>query len=383
MRRFSLMLVVFFCFWTNQKAMATDYFVFFGTHIAGPGKGFSLSHFDSDTGILTQPKFLLEAPSPGYFVIAPDGRHLYTCNSGDTFNGKPGGGVSALSIDPITAKLTLLNSQPSGGADPSYISLDQAGTHVLVANYNSGTIAVFALKPDGSLGDRTALIQQTGKSIDPLRQTHSYAHSIRVDPTGKFAVVGDLGQDKVFVYRYDQDTGTLTPNDPPFTAIKPGSGARHVAFHPNGKFAYVDGEMGSNVTAFTWDSSRGALTEIQRISSLPADFKGTSAAAEVMVHPGGKFLYVSNRGMDSLGVFSIDQDTGRLTNVQYALTQGKTPRNFEFDPTGKWLLVTNHGSNNAMVFQIDQSTGELTPHGNPVAVPYPFCERFLAVPKAP
>jgi len=379
MRRSLVILAALLAICFPARAFAAAYFVFFGTHITGDGKGFSLSRFDSDTGTLSTPTFLLQLPAPAYFILHPDGKHLYTCDSGDTFNGQPGGGISALAIDPQTAKLTLLNQQPSGGADPSYISLDKAARHVLVANYKGGNIAVFALKPDGSLGDRTAFIQHTGKSIDPIRQNHAYAHSIRVDPSGKFALVADLGQDKLFVYRYDENAGTLTPNDPPFATVKPGSGARHVIFHPNGQFVYLNTEMGSTVTVFAWDGSSGALSEIQTVSSLPADFKGVSAAAEIVVHPNGKFLYVSNRGMDTLAVFAIDQEMGKLTNIQYIPTQGKTPRNFAIDPTGQWLLITNHGSNNAMVFHIDPATGELTPHGDPIAVPYPFCERFLPV----
>jgi 6-phosphogluconolactonase len=355
------------------RAAAADMFVYFGTHVSGSGKGFSIAHFDTDTGALTTPKFDLDAVAPAFFVIHPDGRHLYTCNSG-----RPGG-VSAYAIEPKTGHLTLLNSQPAGGADTSYISLDKTGRYALAANYEGGNIAVFALKPDGSLGDRTAFVQHSGTSVNPQRQSHAFAHSIITDPSNRFALVADLGLDKVFVYRFNEKDGTLATNDPPFVAVKPGSGPRHVKFHPAGKHVYLINEMGSVVIAFNWDAARGALTEFQTVSTLPEDFKGASACAELEIHPNGKFLYGSNRGHDSLAVFSIEPETGKLKLIEHVSTQGKTPRNFAFDPTGKWIIVTNHGSNNAVVFRVDENTGRLTQTGPPVAVPYPFCERFLPV----
>ena len=354
-------------------AGAADLLVYFGTHSAGPGIGFSVAHFDTDTGALTKPRFLTEAVEPAYFVIHPDGRHLYTCNSGSP------GGVSAYEIDHATGQLTLLNKEPSGGGDASYVCLDQTGRFVLVANYEGGNIAVFALQPDGRIGGRTAFAQHTGSSVDPKRQTHAYAHSIIVDPTNRFALVADLGLDRLFVYRFDEKNGSLRPNDPPFAPVRPGSGPRHVKFHPNGHWVYLINEMGCTVTAFNWDSDHGALTEFQTISTLPADFKGASTCAEIKVHPNGRFLYGSNRGHDSLAVFAIDSTTGRLAPLEYVSTRGKIPRNFTFDPTGRWILCTNQGSDKAVVFRVDATTGRLTPTGQPVSVPSPFCERFLPV----
>ena len=352
-------------------APAADVFVYFGSHRAGPNVGFSLAHFDTETGRLTAPVFLQQAVAPAYFVIHPDGRHLYTCNS------NPGKSVSAYSIDPATARLTFLNQKPSGGGDPSYVSLDATGRYLLLANYDGGSIAVFALAPDGSIGDRTAFVQHTGSSVNPQRQTHAYAHSIRVDPTNRFALVADLGLDKLFVYRFDAKTGKLEPNEPPFGVVAPGSGPRHTAFHPNGRFLYLINEMASSIIRFGWDSKRGVLTQFETVSTLPEGFQGTSACAELAVHPAGRFLYATNRGHNSIAVFSVDSNTGRLTLVQHVPTQGKTPRNFAFDPTARWLLVTNHDSDNAVVFRIDAGTGRLAQAGPPVPVPYPFCERFL------
>jgi 6-phosphogluconolactonase len=352
---------------------AADMFVYFGTHRSGTNVGFSIAHFDTDTGVLTKPTFLVESPSPAYFVIHPDGRHLYTCNSGSP------GAVSAYEIEPQTGQLKFLNRVPAGGTDTSYVSLDQTGHYVLVASYSGGNIAVFAIKSDGGLGDRTAFVQHTGHSVNPQRQTRAYAHSIIVDPSNRFALVCDLGLDKVFVYRFNAQDGSLTPNDPPFATIAPGSGPRHVKFHPNGRWVYVISEIASTVTAFNWDSTNGTLAEFQSVSALPADFQGTNTSAEIMVHPNGKFLYASNRGNDSLAVFAIDQTTGKLTPVEHVPSGGTTPRNFAFDPTGKWIICSNHGSDNAFVFRVDENTGKLTQTGQPVAVPYPFCERFLPV----
>ena len=348
-------------------AAAADLTVYFGTHTAGPGKGFSVSHFDTVTGALSKPEFLLETPAPAFYVIAPGGRCLYSCNST--------GFVSAYSIDPANAQLKLINQKPSGGGDPSYISLDQTGRYVLAANYDGGNIAVWALASDGSLGERTAYVQHKDSGANP-QQAHP--HSIRVDPSNRFALAGDTGLDELIVYRFNAKDGSLTPNDPPFVTAAPGANPRHVAFHPNGRWLYVLTEAGSTIMLFNWDTKRGALSEVQTVSTLPKDFQGKSACAEIQVHPSGRFVYASNRGRDSIAVFSVDDRTGRLTLIQDVPSGGKTPRNFDMDPSAHWMLVTNHDSNTAMVFRIDQQTGKLTPTGQPVDVPYPFCPRFLA-----
>ena len=289
------------------------------------------------------------------------------------------GGVSAYEIEPHTGQLKFLNHVPAGGDGTCHVSLDQTGRFVLAANYTSGNIAVFAIKPDGSLGERTTFVQHTGSSVNLQRQTHAYAHSIIVDPSNRFALVCDLGLDKVFVYRFNENDGTLTTNNPSFVKIAPGSGPRHVKFHPNGRWVYVISEIASTITAFNWDATNGTLAGFQTVSALPADFKGTNTSAEIEVHPNGKFLYASNRGDDSLAVFAIDQTAGRLALVEHVSCGGKTPRFFTFDPTGKWLLCSNHGSDNTVVFRVDENTGQLTQTGRPMPVPYPFCERFLPV----
>jgi len=358
----------------NRAAGAPNVVVYFGSHASGPGIGFSLARFDPESGVLSPPQFIVAAREPAFFIISPDGSHLYTCNSGSP------GGLSAYAVEPSTGHLRLLNRVLAGGGDTSFISLDRTGRFVLVANYDGGSVAAFALRPDGAIGDWTAFDQHAGQSVNPRRQTHAYAHAIVVDPTNRFVLVPDLGLDQLFIYRFDESSGQLTPNDPAFVTISPGSGPRHVRFHPNGRWVYLINEIASTIVALAWDSARGTLTPFQTISTLPSDFGGTSTGAELEIHPGGKFLYGSNRGHDSLAVFAIDQDTGRLTPVEQVSSGGKTPRNFAFDPTGRWIVVTNQDSSNAVVFRVDATTGHLTRTGDPVSVPSPFCERFLVLP---
>ncbi len=365
--------LILFAFAQTQSVFAADTLVYFGSHSSGPGVGFSLAHFDPDAGVLTKPEFLLEAKEPAFFVLSLDGRRLYTCNSGTP------GGLSAYAVEPHTGRLTLLNRVLAGGGDTSFITLDHTGRFALVANYDGGSVAAFALRSDGSIGDWTAFDQHTGRSVSPQRQTHAYAHAIVLDPSNCFALVPDLGNDRLYVYRFDEETGTLTPNDPPFAAIGPGSGPRHVRFHPNGRWVYLINEIASTIIGFTWDSSRGMLSRFQTVSTLPADFRGVSMCAELEIHPNGKFLYGSNRGHDSLAVFAIDPGTGRLSLVEHVPSGGRKPRNFAIDPSARWIVVTNEDSNNAVVFRVDASTGRLTSTGDPISVPSPFCERFLAV----
>jgi 6-phosphogluconolactonase len=356
---------------------AADMPVLFGTHRSGTDIGFSLAHFNPETGALSRAEFVQESEAPSFFVLHPDGKYLYTCNSIGTYEGKPEGTLSAFAVEPNTGRLTFLNRRPTGGADPCHVSLDHTAHYALTANYDGGNICVYALQKDGSLGKRTAFVQHTGTSVNPQRQAAPHPHSIALDSDNRFALVPDLGADKVFVYRFDDTVGSLAPNAPPSVSLPPGSGPRHSVFHPNRKLVYVINELSNSITAFRWNSSIGTLSEFQTLSTLPPDFKGTSTAAEIQLHPNGRFLYGSNRGHDSIAVFAIDPQTGRLTPVEHAPTLGAKPRHFDFDPTGKWMLVCNHDSNSVTVFRVDDRTGKLTSTGRPLAVPDPFCAQFL------
>ena len=233
------------------------------------------------------------------------------------------------------------------------------------------------IRSDGRLGEVSAFVQHTGSSVNPSRQRKPHAHSINVSPDNRFAIVADLGLDKLLVYRFDAARGALAPNDPPFAAVMPGSGPRHFTFHPGGKFAYVINELASTVTAFSYDAARGALSELQTISTLPKDFTGSSTTAEVQVDATGKFLYGSNRGHDSIAVFAIDPSKGTLTPVQRVPMQGKTPRNFRIDPTGSYLFAANQDSGSVVIFRIHAKTGRLTPTGQALAVASPVCVKFV------
>jgi 6-phosphogluconolactonase len=249
----------------------------------------------------------------------------------------------------------------------------------LVANYGNGVFAAMPIDADGKLREATSVIEDKGKGADAERQEGPHAHSLNPSPDNRFAIGADLGLDKLFIFKLDPANATLTPNDPPYAEVKPGSGPRHFAFHPAGKFAYVTNEMASTVTAFTWDGARGVLHELQTISTLPADFKGENTTAEIQVHPSGKFLYDSNRGADNIAVFSIDRRKGTLTAVDHTSTQGNVPRNFGIDPTGSFLIAANQKSDNVVVFRIDKKTGRLTATGQTAEVGGPVCVKFLAV----
>ncbi|MEO7412312.1 MAG: lactonase family protein [Opitutaceae bacterium] len=359
---------------------AHEFLAYFGTGRGGANTGFATANFNAETGALTLPAVTPTAAAPSIFIFSPDGRRLYTCFPGRTFQGEPGGGVGAFAVDPVTGGLTALNTALSGGADPGFLSMDRTGRFLFVANYNGGNLAVFALQPDGSLGARVYFEQHTGKSVHPTRQGRAYCEVIFTDATNRFVLCTDLGLDKIFIYRFDEKTGVLTPGEMPFATMAPGSGPRHAVFGPGEKFLYVIGEMTNTIAAFAWDAGKGTLTEVETSSTLPADFQGTSSAAEILVHANGRFLYASNRGHDSLAVFGIDEKTGRLSLVQHVPTRGNIPRCFSFDPTGRWIVVSNQASDNAVVFRVDAATGKLAQQGDPVAVPSPLQARFLARP---
>ncbi|MDP4208810.1 MAG: lactonase family protein [Bacteroidota bacterium] len=372
------MVVLAFSLQLISAQHANEVMVFFGTRVDKPDRGFSIAYFDTITGKLTNPKFVEASPAPSYFVIHPKGKRFYSVNALDSFPKKwSGGGISAYKLNPSREKLKLIDRVPSGGAGPCFINFDKGLSHVLVANYNGGTIAVVKLNPDGSFGPQTSLVKHTGKSLNLTRQDKAHAHSVKVDPSGRFVLSCDLGLDKVFIYRYDGKSGTLLPNNPEFVALKPGSGPRHFSFHPNGKFVYVINELSATITVFSWLSDKGQLKEIETVQTLPADFKGANTAAEIEVHPNGKFLYCTNRGHNSISTFSVDSVTGKLRQLQQISSQGDFPRNFAIDPSGRWIILSNHNSDNVAVYRVDTTAGLLTSTGQTVSIPNPYGIQFL------
>jgi 6-phosphogluconolactonase len=334
--------------------------------------GIAVAEFDANTGTLSAPKLTIETRDPSHFTLSADGSRLYLCNAGTP------GGVSAFAVeDRKTGALRLLNYKESKGRGPSYVSVDNTGRYVLDANYGGGYVEVYSLAADGSLDQQTAFVEHTGSSVHPQRQTKPYAHWIRTDPTNNFGLVADLGTDHIVVYRFDEKTGTLAANEPPFFKVNGGSGPRHLAFHPNGRWLYGAQELSNEVIAFNWDSGKGTLTQFQAVKTLPADYKEPSSAAEIAVRNDGKFLYVSNRGHDSIAMYSIDARTGELTLRQRVPSRGKVPRYFTFDPSGKWLIVSNQEGGSLTVFAVDAKTGELSPKGEPVPIVKPMGVVFL------
>lgn len=356
--------------------------LYVGTYTGGktPSEGIYLLELDPETGTLVNKGGVGHLSNPSFLAIHPSRKFVYAVNEQGEFNGRKTGGVSALAIEPESGKLKLLNQQSSEGNGPCHISLDRAGKNALVANYGDGMVACLPIGPDGKLGPASSKIQHRGTGSDPGRQQGPHAHSINLDAANRFAFAADLGLDKVFIYKFDGEGGTLTPNAPAFGEVAPGSGPRHFAFHPGGRFAYVINEMGNTITAFAYDPDQGSLTPIQSTSTLPDDFKGKSYTAEVQVHPSGKFVYGSNRGHDSIAVFAVDAATGKLTAAGHQSTLGKNPRNFALDPSGSYLLAENQDSDSIVVFRIDPDSGALKQVGEPLFVPMPVCIRMMPRP---
>jgi 6-phosphogluconolactonase len=360
-------------------AQKGEFIAYVGTYTRQNSKGIYAWRFDAATGKLTSIGLVGETSNPSFLAIHPNHRFLYAVNENNTFEGQPGGSVSAFSIDAATGQLKALNQVSTGGPGPCHVSLDKTGKWLFVANYGGGSVAAFPVHDDGSLGKSSTFVQHTGSSVDPQRQRRPYGHSANPSPDGRFVLVADLGLDQVLTYPIDKVKGMAATANP-IAKIAPGSGPRHMAFHPKGKYAYLASEMAATVTAFSYDSSKGGLKELQTISMLPKDFTGTKGAAEIAVDPSGKFLYASNRGSaDSIAVFSIDAAKGTLTSVEYVSTGGKNPRNFAIDPTGAYLFAANQDSASVVVFRIDRKTGKLTPTGDKLDVPFPVCVTFLRV----
>jgi 6-phosphogluconolactonase len=353
-----------------------EFLVYIGTYTRQDSKGIYAYRFQPATGKLTSIGLAAQTENPSFLALDPNHRFLYAVNEISNYEGQSAGSVSSFSIDAKTGMLTALNKTTTRGTIPAHLVVDQTGKSLVLANYGTGSVAVYHLNADGSVGAMSAFVQHTGSSTGQ-RQRGPHAHAVVLSPDNRFVFVPDLGLDQVLSYRLDPAQGTLTPNDPPFTKVTQGSGPRHFVFHPNGQFAYALSEMGSLVTVFAYDRAGGTLKSLQTISSLPKDFSGTNNAAELEVHPNGRFLYASNRGHDSIAVFAIDPRANTLTLVEHVPTQGKTPRNFAIDPTGAYLLAANMDSDNIVLFRIDQKTGRLTPTGDDLKTPSPVCVIFL------
>lgn len=349
------------------------------TFVSGRAEGIYAFRFDPATGALSPAHTSSAVVNPSYLAIHPSRRYLYSVNEVYSPEGatEPGGGVSSFAIDQESGALTFLNRQASHGGAPCHLVVDQSGKFVLVANYSTGSIALLPIQDDGSLASASDVVQHAGSSVNPQRQQGPHAHSINLDRANRFALVCDLGLDKILTYRLDAATAKLVPHDTPWAEARAGAGPRHLDVHPNGRYAYVINELDSTIDAFAYDAAAGTLRCVQSLSTLPEDFSGRSHCADVHVHPNGRFVYGSNRGHNSIAVFAIDAASGQLTAMGHTSTQGKTPRNFTLDPTGQFLLAANQDSDTIVTFRVDPERGTLTPAGPVTTAPTPVCIKFM------
>jgi 6-phosphogluconolactonase len=351
--------------------------VYAGTYTGGKSEGIYVFRFDPATGKAGAPELAAKSENPSFLALHPGGRLLYAVNEVGRFEGQPSGAVSGFSIDRATGKLALLNQKPSGGAGPCHIAVDRTGKIVLAANYGGGSAIALRIEADGRLGAATATVRPEETAADG-KKVEARGHWVDVDRENRFALIAFLGLERLSVHRFDAAGGTLAPNDPPFASLRAGSGPRHAAFHPGGRFVHVINETSCTMTAFSYDGAKGVLEEIETVSTLPVERRRGWSTAEVAVHPSGKFLYGSNRGHDSIAVFAIDQESGRLTAVEHEPSGGKTPRSFGIDPTGAFLLAANQGSDTIVVLRIDPATGRLEATSEVIQVAAPVCVVFLA-----
>lgn len=390
-------------------AQGGDFFMYFGTYTGfkfvshsapiGVGdshsKGIYVSRFHAATGEISEPELAAEIVNPSFLTVRPNHRFLYAVSEDPLSLGPPldhASYVSAFAIDPATGKLRLLNTIPTGGTSTCHLSMDKTGRFVLLANFGSGSISVVRVNEDGSLGQQTAFVQHLGHgSPDVPVQSGPHPHTILVSPDNRYVIVSDLGVDKVFIYRFDENTGMLSPLDPPFAAVEPGGGPRRFLFDPSGRFGYQLNEMGSTLITFAWDPAQGSLTRLQEVSITPPGLR--NAGAEMQISANGKYLYSSNRlsrfnekdhsKIDRLpgtiSVFAIDPEKHTLSEIRQFPSGGIMPRNFAIDPTGQYLFALNEVSNLVVQFKVDSATGMLSRTGRELKVDTPVCLQFVPV----
>ena len=348
-------------------------FLIVGTYTGGKSEGLYVYSFNSKDGSYKEVSHV-KTPNPSYVAISPDEKYVYAVS--ENGNKGNGGEIAVFSFDKEKGMLTFINQQPTGGDHPCYIDIDKTGKWVFAGNYSSGSLSVFPVNADGSLGSATTHITHTGSGPVKGRQDNPHVHCTIISPDNKWLYVPDLGIDKVMIYAFDELTGKLSTGQQPFAATQPGAGPRHFTFHPNGKYAYLLEELAGEVVAYQYQS--GQLKQLQNISSVPVGEKGYPGSADIHVSPDGKFLYASNRAeFNNLAIYKIDPKTGKLSNVGFQSTLGKTPRHFNFDPTGKYLLAANQDSDEIVVFSRNMKTGLLTDTGKRIGVGKPVCLKWI------
>ncbi|WP_234735741.1 lactonase family protein [Tellurirhabdus bombi] len=371
-----LFLIFVSLFMINAAQGQSKEIIYVGTYSVRGSEGVYVFEFDRSKGTLQPLQTIASAKSPSFLAIHPSQKFLYSVNEG----APESGGVSSFSIDPKTGKLTLMNQESSRGKGPCHISIDQTGKLAFVSNYGGGRFTVLPIASDGKLETATDSLSYTGSGPNTKRQEKPHIHSATVSPDNRFVYVADLGTDRLYIYEIDQAGKTVKPASTPYATVSPGSGPRHMTFHPNGKYVYLVEEMTSSVAVFTRDAKTGALTLIQdNVKSLPSSFTGdNNTSADIHTDPAGRFLFMSNRGHNALAIFSIAKD-GKLTLVGDQSSGGKTPRNFLVDPKGEYVFAANQDTDNIVVYKMDSKTGKLTPTGTEVKVPAPVCVKLMSL----
>jgi 6-phosphogluconolactonase len=377
LRRVHILLYLLFII--SCTAPQPKFLVFFGTYTGKGSDGIYAYRFNPVKGELNPVGLVAKTDNPSFITIDSAGRFLYAVNELDTFQNQPSGAVSVFAVNKESGSLTLLQQISSQGAAPAHLSIDKSGRYLMVANYNGGNAVVFPIQSDGKLGRHTAFIQDVGSGVNSERQAGPHAHFIQTTHDNRFIMIADLGIDKVIINRFDAETGSVTKTDSGYVKLNPGSGPRHIAFHQSGKFIYVVNELLSTVSVFSFDPETGVMQTKQILSTLPGNFHGNNTTAEITIDAKGKFLYVSNRGDNSIGLFAINANDGSLSSVGWFPSGGISPRHFEIDPTGQWLFAANQDSDNIILFRIDQATGRLTQTSQFVKLNSPVCIRFLVI----
>lgn len=361
---------------TGSGDADAEWLVYFGAYTAaGRGRGISVARFDAAEGAFSGLRLAAETESPSFLAVHPTRPFLYAVNEVSNFEGRPAGSVSAFAVDPTTGDLRSLGRASSRGADPCHLVVDPSGSHVLIANYTGGSVASVPVRPDGGLSEADAVVQHTGRGAHPERQRSPHAHMVEVEAAGRFAVVTDLGLDRLLVYGLD--SGRLRPEPASETGVAPGSGPRHFAFAPEGRDLYLLNELSLTIVAFRYEAGR--LTEFQTTAALDPDDspRAGDSGAGIVVHPSGRFVYASLRGRDSVAIFTREVATGRLHLTGRVSTRGRGPRFIVIDPGGRFLLVANQRSDQVVVFRIDALSGGLSPNGATLDVAEPVAMAFV------
>jgi 6-phosphogluconolactonase len=370
--KFLLLIFLFLCA-AITKAQQQSYLIT-GTYTSGKSEGIYVYRFNSDDGS-AKAVSSIKISNPSFVAVSPDEKFVYSVEEDAAKNGKEGE-ITAFSFNKETGKLSFLNRKPTGGDHPCYVSVDKTGRWIAAGNYTSGSLSLMPVLADGSLGSATTIIKHEGSGFNKARQSSPHVHCTYFSPDNRFLFVPDLGIDKVMIYVFDETTGKLTAAKQSFAESVPGSGPRHISFHPSNKYAYLMQELSGTITTFKYKN--GKLKSRQIISSMPAGDTSFAGSADIHVSPDGKFLYASNRAeSNTIAIFNINQKNGKLSLIAHQSTLGKTPRNFNFDPSGNFLLVANQNSDQVVIFKINKETGLLTDTGNRIDVGKPVCLKWI------